>query len=166
MTQSKLLFTVIKWTAEKTIFLFFISAFAKKTRRKVFQFSHENKFNFTCGMNVNLPFGTFNASSAHILLGYKVGPKHISLEKRMRGTKAPKWYDNLNFIVQLFIPDFPRNFRFQSIKWETKFNFLCRNFFSLLTLNFYVFIFIVSIWRIIQDEEHSRTIIFLLLWDS
>lgn len=29
----------------------------KKEIRKVFQFSHGNKFNFTCGTNVNFPFG-------------------------------------------------------------------------------------------------------------
>lgn len=27
-----------------------------KKIRKLFQFSHGNKFNFTCGTNVNLPF--------------------------------------------------------------------------------------------------------------
>lgn len=45
---------------------------------KVFQFSHESKFDTTCGMNVNSPFETFNAAACLLVrAGRKVWGQSI-----------------------------------------------------------------------------------------
>jgi hypothetical protein len=135
----------------------------RKHRRKLFQFSHENKFNFTCGMNVNLPLGTYNASLAHFLRWCRAGPRHISQEKRIRGTKAPKWYDNLKFIVQQFIPDLLGNFRLWVDKMRREIQFSL----SFLDTFFVVVAPLLCIHRLHlthhPGREHSRAIIFAIV---